>query len=78
MVNYSLYNWLVAKQVFGKNWDQIIVMVDLVAFSKCGDPFKKAWLNAVQIPDHMGLSARCEMFPFPDGYSDIGAQLSDE
>ena len=78
MENYSIDNWLVAKQVIGKGWTEIIVMVDIIAFQKCGKPFQQAWLNAVMIPDDMDLPERLELFPFPDGYMDIGARLSEK
>lgn len=78
MEDYSMDNWLVAKQIIGKGWTDVIVMIDMVAFLKCGEPFQEAWLNAVMIPNDMELSARRDLFPFPDGYTDIGDRLSAE
>jgi hypothetical protein len=49
-------NWL-AKQVIAKGWTKVIVMIDMVAFLKCGEPFQEAWLNAVMIPNDMELPA---------------------
>ena len=78
MNHYSMDHWLVAKQVIGKGWSEIVVMVDMITFQKCGEAFQKAWLNAVMIPDDIDLPARRDLFPFPDGYTDIGPRLSEE
>jgi hypothetical protein len=76
--DYSLNNWLVAKQVIGINWTEIIMMVDMIAFPKCGEPFQQAWLNAVMISDDMDLPVRRNLILFSDEYTDIGARSSEE
>jgi hypothetical protein len=42
------------------------------------EPSQQAWLNAVLIPNDKDLPARLKLFPFPDGYTDIGDRLSEE
>jgi hypothetical protein len=68
----------VAKQVVRKGWTEIIMIVVMIAFQKCEEPFQQAWLNDVMIPEYMDLPARRKLFRFPDGYTDIGVRLSEE